>query len=182
MTVTDTSRVIVMRKRESFLLFLAAVAGILILPTVVQARTRTASDLGSRVAALEADNAAQAATIADQEDRIAALESVAMNTVTGFVNGDGSIQDFSRSGVTVTRNGPGDYTIDYPAGTFFGVDGTGIALPIAAFSPREPVFAEDWSAGAFNDGSGEVTVEFRDALGVPTDTQFGVIVTADASQ
>ncbi len=62
------------RNRTSLILFMAAVMGVLIVPSMVQARSRTGSDLGTRVAAIEVQQATNTANIAANAAAIAALD------------------------------------------------------------------------------------------------------------
>ena len=127
-----------MRSRLTLALFTSAVLGILVLPSVVQARSRTGSDLGSRVAALEAQNAAQSAQIAALQVNDAAQDAAISANATALVTHMGSgdhdhryVRDSgenlriirgsvfasgtiaSGSGFTITKVATGGYVISY---------------------------------------------------------------------
>ncbi len=85
------------RNRTSLILFVAAVLGVLIVPSMVQARSRTGSDLGSRVAALEA------AIVRDSGE--------SLRVIRGRVNSAGAIE--SGSGFTLNHPSIGRWEISF---------------------------------------------------------------------
>ncbi len=91
-----------MRTNVPLSVFIAAVIGVLVVPSVVQARTRSGTDLGSRVAALEAANAALAEK----------LQFVTTNGTTMTISG-ANLQVVNGEGETETTNALGNVIIGY---------------------------------------------------------------------
>ncbi|MHC5010397.1 MAG: hypothetical protein ACYTG6_05515 [Planctomycetota bacterium] len=159
-----------------------------------QAIEEILSDHLARLNTLEANDAANQAAIAQNAANIATnaadiatnaadisnLEDYAVRSYGGFVSGDGSPQFLSSPNMTVTRNGPGDYTIDFAPGSFTNVDGSSVAAPVPAFTPVENVYTQTVFLVWGGDGSASVDVIFRDDAFTATDTIFGFIVSADA--
>ncbi len=158
------------RKRTSLILFVAAVVGVLIVPSFVQARTRTGTDLGSRVAALEAQQATNTAALEahiadtgnahDHDARYVRDSGTDLRVVWGGVTSTGVVSH--GDGFTATRNGVGSYTVTYtqPFGgrPSFVVDHANSASPV-------------YHTNGF-DGAGSFSFTVNDAAGNPVDDGF----------
>ncbi len=144
-----------------------ALALILVLPQLVQARSRTGSDLGSRIAALEAamttltaDVATLQTDVSTLQTDLATLEGEAvidsgedLRMLYGVFQGDGTI--VTGSDYSVVRNSTGNYTITFDT---------------AFTSTPSVVFASGGGGQTFNVSSAAITVTNFDNSAMPFDS------------
>ena len=100
------------RNRTSLALLLAAVVGVLIVPSMVQARSRTGSDLGTRVAALEAALATHMGS-GDHDGRYVRDGGENLRVIRGSLTHSGGI--IAGGGFTTSHPSTGVYVISCSA-------------------------------------------------------------------